>query len=179
MSRVMTSEVKSGANEPIRIDTKFKNIVLKTPGGETLKICFQCGTCTSSCPIAKISDSYRPNQIIRLAQFGAKDKVLSSKTLWLCAACYTCVDRCPQGVEMESVIRTLKNLAAKEGYIPKIFKDLGLTVLETGFLYRIQQLRSKSREEKGLPPLPNPKIEDVKKLADKTGFATIIGEESA
>lgn len=170
----MSNEVKEETSKPLRIDPWFKHKVLEMPGGETLNICFQCGTCTSSCPIAHISDSYRPNQIIRLAQFGLKDKVLSSKTIWLCAACFTCVDRCPQGVEMESVLRTLKNLAVKEGHIPKVFKDLGSAVLETGFAYRVPELRLKSRKDLGLPTLPKAKIEDVKKLAEKTGFIAIV-----
>lgn len=174
----MSNKVKT-YRKPLRIDPEFKNLVLKMPGGETLKICFQCGTCTSSCPIAQIIDTYRPNQLIRLAQFGLKDKVLSSKTIWLCAACSTCVDRCPQGVEMADVLRVLQNLAVKEGYIPRVFKDFGSAILKTGFVYNIPKTRTMKREVAGLPPLSKTKIEDIKKLAEKTGFIDIIkGEES-
>ncbi len=94
------------------MDPKFKYEISKMHGGEKLMRCFQCGTCTSDCPIARFSDTYRPRQIIRMTQLGLKDRVLNSDTLWLCASCFTCTDRCPQDVEVASVIRVLRNLAA-------------------------------------------------------------------
>ncbi|MEM2673750.1 MAG: 4Fe-4S dicluster domain-containing protein, partial [Candidatus Bathyarchaeia archaeon] len=88
---------------PQKIDPKFRHHVIKMPGGENLLQCFQCGTCTSDCPVARFNDKYRPRDIIRMAQLGLKDKVLNSDFLWLCASCFTCTDRCPQGVEVASV----------------------------------------------------------------------------
>ena len=113
------------ANDPIKaseIKPKFKYEISKVPGGEKLMRCFQCGTCTSDCPVARFSGTYRPRQIIRMAQLGLKERVLNSDTLWLCASCFTCTDRCPQNVEVASVIRVLRNLSAKQGRIPQIFK---------------------------------------------------------
>jgi heterodisulfide reductase subunit C len=146
------------------------------PGGEKLKQCFQCGTCTSDCPIARFSDSYRPRQIIRMAQLGLKNRVLSSDTLWLCAACFTCTDRCPQDVEVASVIRILKNAAVQRGFIPPIFKELGSSILESGIAYRIPELRLKKREQAGLPPLPKGNPAAIVKLADATGFSKTLKE---
>jgi heterodisulfide reductase subunit C len=168
------TEKEVTTSKPLRIDPAFKNRVVNMPGGETLKICFQCGTCTSSCPVAQFVDSYRPNQIMRLAQLGLKERILPSKTLWLCTACSTCVDRCPQGVEMASVLRVLQNLAVEEFYIPRLFKDLGAAILRTGFVYNIPNIRIKKREEAGLPPLPQTNIDEIKKLAEKTGFTKIV-----
>lgn len=125
--------------------------------------CFQCGTCTSDCPIAKFSDTYRPRQIIRMAQLGLKNRVLNSDTLWLCAACFTCTDRCPQDVEVASVIRVLRNMAAEKGCIPQVFKEEASSILETGYAYRIPELRIKKRETLKLPPLPKGNVEGIKK----------------
>jgi len=136
------------------IQSDFKYKISKMHGGEKLMRCFQCGTCTSDCPIARFSDTYRPRQIIRMAQLGLKDRVLDSDTLWLCAACFTCTDRCPQDVEVASVIRVLRNLAAEEGHIPQVFKDQCASILESGYAYKIPELRLKKRESSGLPPLP-------------------------
>ena len=88
-------------NKPIKaseINPKFKYELSKVQGSEKILQCFQCGTCTSDCPIAKFSDTYRPRQIIRMAQLGLKERVLKSETLWLCASCFTCTDRCPQDI---------------------------------------------------------------------------------
>lgn len=144
---------KSVKASEIKSDFKYK--ISKMHGGEKLMRCFQCGTCTSDCPIARFSDTYRPRQIIRMAQLGLKDRVLDSDTLWLCAACFTCTDRCPQDVEVASVIRVLRNLAAEEGHIPQVFKDQCASILESGYAYKISELRLKKRESSGLPPLPN------------------------
>ncbi|MDH5770041.1 MAG: 4Fe-4S dicluster domain-containing protein [Candidatus Bathyarchaeota archaeon] len=168
---------KEETNRPWKVDPSFKYEVLKMPGGETLKACFQCGTCTSGCPIARITDSYRPNQIIRMVQLGMRERMLPSKTLWLCTACFTCVDRCPQEVEMESVLRVLKNLAVKEGYIPNVFKELGSNILETGSAYKISEFRIKEREGLELPVLPKTNLDDIKRLAEITGFDSLIKGE--
>jgi len=147
----MTEKKTIRASE-MKPDFKYK--ISKMHGGEKLMRCFQCGTCTSDCPIARFSDTYRPRQIIRMAQLGLKDRVLGSDTLWLCAACFTCTDRCPQDVEVASVIRVLRNLAAEEGHIPQVFKDECTSILESGYAYRIPELRLKKRETVGLPALP-------------------------
>jgi heterodisulfide reductase subunit C len=146
------TEKKSITASEIKSDFKYK--ISKMHGGEKLMRCFQCGTCTSDCPVARFSDTYRPRQIIRMAQLGLKDRVLDSDTLWLCAACFTCTDRCPQDVEVASVIRVLRNLAAEEGHIPQVFKDECTSILESGYAYRIPELRLKKRESVGLPTLP-------------------------
>jgi len=156
------------------MDPKFKYEIAKMSGGEKLMRCFQCGTCTSDCPIARFSDTYRPRQIIRMTQLGLKERVLSSDTLWLCAACFTCTDRCPQDVEVASVIRVLRNLAAEKGFIPQVFKEQGLSILETGYAYKIPELRIKKRETLGLPPLPKGDPESIRKTLRGVGFLKFI-----
>lgn len=144
-------------------DSKFKYQLTRMPGGENLLKCFQCGTCTSDCPIARFSDSYRPRTIIRMAQLGLKDRSLNNNTLWLCTACFTCTDRCPQEVEVASVIRVLRNLAAETGCVPQVFKDQVASVLKSGYAFDIPELRIKKREAMGLPPLPKSNPESVRK----------------
>jgi heterodisulfide reductase subunit C len=153
------------SKEPIKaseIDPKFKYELSRMHGGEKLLKCFQCGTCTSDCPVARFSDTYRPRTIIHMAQLGLKDRVLNSDTLWLCAACFTCTDRCPQGVEVASVIRVLRNLAAEKGIAPQVFKEQATSILDSGYAYKIPSLRIKKRETQGLPPLPKSNPENIR-----------------
>jgi len=175
------SETEKKPIKASEIDPKFKYEIAKMHGGEKLMRCFQCGTCTSDCPIARFSDTYRPRQIIRMAQFGLRERVLSSDTLWLCAACFTCTDRCPQDVEVASVIRVLRNLAVEKGYIPEVFREQGACILESGYAYKIPDLRIKKREALGLPPLPRGNPESVRKTLREVGFLKCIeskGEKS-
>ena len=160
-------------HEPIKaseIDPKFKYEIAKMHGGEKLLKCFQCGTCTSDCPVARFSDAYRPRTIIHMAQLGLKERVLKSDTLWLCAACFTCTDRCPQGVEVASVIRLLRNLAAEKGIVPQVFKDQAASVLESGYAYKIPELRVKKRDSQGLPPLPKGNPKEIRKALKGVKF---------
>jgi heterodisulfide reductase subunit C len=157
--------------QPIKaseIDPQFKYKLAKLPGSEKILKCFQCGTCTSDCPIARYSDSYRPRTLIHLATLGLKNRVLNSDTLWLCAACFTCTDRCPQDIEVASVIRVFRNLAVENGCIPQVFKDQIGAVLDSGYAYKIPELRIKKRETQGLPPLPRCNTENLRKILKNT-----------
>ena len=171
---------KTTTKEPIKayeIDPKFKYELSKMHGSEKLLKCFQCGTCTSDCPVARFSDTYRPRTIIRMAQLGLRERVLKSDTLWLCAACFTCTDRCPQNVEVASVIRVLRNLAAEKGCVPQVFKEQAASVLETGYAYKIPELRVKKRETQGLPPLPKGNPESVRKSLKGVRFLETIAKK--
>ncbi|MFQ6080885.1 MAG: 4Fe-4S dicluster domain-containing protein [Candidatus Bathyarchaeia archaeon] len=175
--RKKTQEKETEQRAVLRItdmDPKFKYVISKIPGAERIMLCFQCGTCTADCPIARFSDSYRPRKLMRMTQLGLKDRVLSSDVIWLCAACFTCVDHCPQDVEIASVLRALRNLAVKEGYMPVVYRGLALNILKTGYAYRIPELRLRKREEQGLPALPKANLESVMKLFDITGFSKTL-----
>lgn len=168
-----TAEIPKNV-ETVRLDPSFKHEVMREHDGETLKMCFQCGTCTSSCPTARFSGSYRPRTVLRMAQLGLREKVLLSEALWLCTACFTCTDRCPQNVEVASVLRVLRNLAVKNGIVPSIYRELASSINETGYAYRIPKLRHRKREESGLPPLPKANLSDVSKLIEITGGSKLL-----
>jgi heterodisulfide reductase subunit C len=172
MSETTQKQIKASEMDP-----KFKYEISKMHGGEKLMRCFQCGTCTSDCPVARFSETYRPRQIIRMAQLGLRERVLNSDTLWLCAACFTCTDRCPQDVEVASVIRVLRNLAAEKGYVPQVFKEQASSILELGYAYRIPELRIKKRESLGLPPLPKGNSESIRKSLEGVGFLKFIEKQ--
>jgi heterodisulfide reductase subunit C len=173
MTEVESTSTSQGKEQPIKaseIDPKFKYELQKMHGSEDILKCFQCGTCTSDCPVARFSDSYRPRTLIHMAQLGLRDRVLNSPTLWLCAACFTCTDRCPQDVEVASVIRVFRNIATEKGCIPQVFKDQAQSLIETGYAYKIPDLRIKKRESQGLPPLPKGNAEAVKKTLKGVKF---------
>lgn len=161
------------------MDPKFKYEVSKIPGAEKIMQCFQCGTCTADCPIARFSETYRPRRIIRMMQLGLKERLLKSDFIWLCATCYACVDRCPQDVEPSNVFRVLVNLAVKEGYLPPGLRTFASNILKTGYAYEIPEIRLNDRKEQNLPPLPEANLESVKKIFDLTGFSKILEKVKA
>ncbi len=88
--------------------------VIEAGGGESIKACYQCGTCTGGCPTAGEMD-YTPRQIIRMVNLGMRDRVLTSSSIWLCASCYQCQVRCPRGVRIADVMAALRSIAIRDG----------------------------------------------------------------
>ena len=68
---------------------------LKRFGAADVSACFSCGNCTAVCPLSS-NDGTFPRRIIRYAQVGMKDALLSSKELWTCYHCGLCSETCPQ-----------------------------------------------------------------------------------
>jgi len=175
----MGAEASTELKETIRssrLDPSFPKEVMKRHGGEKLLLCYLCGSCAGGCPVGRLTTDYNPRQIVRMASLGLKDKVLKSNALWFCTACFTCTDRCPQGLEVASIIRVVRNMAAEKGIVPQVFKELGSNILETGLAYKIPELRLKKREEQKLPPLPTPDTKAVDKLLEASGFPKLIKE---
>ena len=162
------------------MDPRFKYEISKIPGAEKIMLCFQCGTCTADCPIARFSEFYKPRKIARMVQLGLKDRLLSDEALWLCSTCFTCVDHCPQGVEIAGIVRALRNLTVKEkGVMPLVFKELASNLLKTGYVYRIPESRQKRREMKGLPSLPKPNLQDLMKIFKIAGCSEMLEKTKA
>lgn len=96
---------------------RFCEDVLSMPGGEKIRICQQCGTCTGSCPTSYLMD-YGPREIIAMFRAGQIDKVVKSNTIWLCTSCYYCTVRCPAGIKITDLMYELKRLAIKYDLAP-------------------------------------------------------------
>lgn len=76
--------------------------------------CYQCGNCSSGCPLAQEMDLL-PSTVMRFAQLGQKDILLNSGTIWICASCFQCTVRCPKGIDIQAVMDALRQMAMDEG----------------------------------------------------------------
>jgi heterodisulfide reductase subunit C2 len=94
-------------------DEQFRQEVLRLAGAEVLT-CIQCGTCSASCPTAKLMNpSIR--RLIKLCLEGKKEGALHNETLWLCTSCLLCTVRCPRSIRPKAVVSALKDIAEREG----------------------------------------------------------------
>jgi heterodisulfide reductase subunit C len=84
------------------------------PGGESIRLCIQCGTCTASCPNAHRME-HSPSQLIAMARAEMEKEVLSSNAMWYCLSCYLCTARCPRGVKITDLLHTLEYMALNKG----------------------------------------------------------------
>lgn len=170
------AEIQSRATtHHYKVDPDFKHELMRVPGGETFKNCYQCGVCTATCPIARFTAVFRPNKIIHMAKLGIRD-VVKDDAVWLCVVCYSCREKCPQGVEVPDVLRALKNMAVENGCVPAPFKEFAVNILKTGLAYNVPESRTARRQKLGLPPLPKPNLDDLKKLAEVTHLDKVIKE---
>ena len=153
----------------------FRRLLTETPGAEKLMLCYQCGTCTADCPVAKRVEEFRPRRIARLAAYGQKERLLGGDTLWLCAGCYTCYERCPENVQISEIVSALRKLALSDGIIHPTYKALMESLAEMGYIYEIGEFENEMREDDGLPPAPEPDTVQIKAIMEKTGFLKRLG----
>ena len=78
-----------------------------------LSRCSHCLGCGGGCPVSQDMD-YMPNVILRMIQFGQKERVLKSSTIWMCVGCNTCSNVCPNAVDMAAVMDALRQIAILE-----------------------------------------------------------------
>ncbi len=148
----------------------FRKLVMESHGAEKLMHCYQCGTCTSDCPIAKRVDEFRPRNIARLVMYGQKDRLLEGDLLYLCAGCYTCYEHCPQEVHVSEIVSALRKISLDEGHLLPGFKALMEGVAEMGYIYEIDEFENEMREDEDLPHAPEPDVEAIEKIMRITGF---------
>jgi len=87
---------------------------IEKEAGTSVNLCYQCGKCTAGCPAAFAMD-YPPRQVIRLLQLNLLDEALDAGSIWVCASCETCSARCPRGVDIASLMDTLRREALQQG----------------------------------------------------------------
>lgn len=92
-------------------------------GGDTLKKCFQCATCSVACPIAP-EDSPFPRKEMIAASWGLKDRLVGSADIWLCHECGDCTTLCPRGAAPGDVLSAIRSYAIKEYAQPKAIADM-------------------------------------------------------
>lgn len=167
-------------SSPKQPSIDFAESVQKEHGGETLMLCFQCGTCSGSCPSGRLT-SYRTRKLIRKAQLGLEDEVLQSPDLWMCTTCYACMERCPRGVEIVDIITILRNKAVSKGIMSDEHKKVGQYLLANGATIPLNPKYEEIREKLGLPRRPvntlgdKKALEDFQKVLKATGFDKLLG----
>ncbi len=98
----------------VRGNNTFVEEICAIPGGEGIRLCIQCGTCSASCPNANKME-HTPRKLIAMARAGMREEVLSSNSMWLCASCYLCTVRCPRGIKQTDLMHALEYLAVRAG----------------------------------------------------------------
>jgi len=115
----------------LEIVSPFKEGIdaIKETGGETFRLCYQCGLCDTVCPWNRVR-VFLPRKIVREAQFGLSE--IESEDIWVCTSCKNCVQWCPRGVEIIDIGISLRRIASKWGTPPKSIHSAGASLAAEG-----------------------------------------------
>ncbi|HIJ79988.1 MAG: quinone-interacting membrane-bound oxidoreductase complex subunit QmoC [Desulfobulbaceae bacterium] len=95
----------------IRVEPDLNFIkFLKSAGGDTLKKCYQCATCSVVCPLSSDNKPFPRKEMI-WAQWGLKDRLVADPDVMLCHQCGDCTAYCPRGAKPGDVLGAIRAYA--------------------------------------------------------------------
>ncbi len=103
---------------------------LKAAGGDTLKKCFQCATCSVVCALSPEQKPYPRKEMI-YSQWGLKDRLVNDVDVWLCHFCNDCSTHCPRGARPGDTLRAIRALSFRHFAFPSF---MGKVVGEAKYL---------------------------------------------
>lgn len=90
---------------------------VKGAGGETLKKCYQCATCSTVCNLSP-DDRPFPRKEMLMASWGQSTELMKDPDVWLCYQCNDCTTYCPRGARPGDVLAAVRSFAYKHFSFP-------------------------------------------------------------
>ena len=115
-----------------------------------LSLCYQCATCSGSCPVARFDGRYNPRVMVLKTLHERGDEVVNSPALWWCLSCYTCQERCPQNIKITEFIIEVQNKSYLIGNAPQKFIKTLDSLRKNGIVSPISGFIEKQRNKLGL-----------------------------
>jgi heterodisulfide reductase subunit C len=152
---------------------------------DNLEQCLQCGKCVGICPVASLSPSFNPRQIINDVLSGSHVRWIVSEEIWRCFWCGSCYTVCPMDIHFPLLVMQLRYqaIASRHGlkYIVP-FKRFAVRAREDGLTFAPGSARGRERimglrGSIGLAPWPEVSEKartEYRELFDLTGTTEFL-----
>ncbi|MFC1499942.1 quinone-interacting membrane-bound oxidoreductase complex subunit QmoC [Candidatus Zixiibacteriota bacterium] len=110
-------QTTGGRSIPVDPDLEFIR-ALRRSGGESLKKCYQCGTCSASCPLSPDQHPF-PRKEMAWALWGMKDQLMTDPDVWLCHHCNDCSTNCPRCGRPGDVLAAVREQTVQHYAFPR------------------------------------------------------------
>lgn len=127
-----------GTNKIAEPDLKFIR-ELKKNGGDDLKKCYQCATCSVVCNRSP-EDKPFPRKEMLMAQWGQTEKLMQDPDIWLCYQCNDCNARCPRGAKPGDVLAAIRLQIYKYYAFPSFMAKALATPKALPFLFIVPMI---------------------------------------
>jgi heterodisulfide reductase subunit D len=77
--------------------------------------CLDCGICTGSCPVSKVTPDFSPRLMVEKALMEEEENPLEDINIWSCLSCGQCSSRCPSKIDYPEFVRLVREEAVKQG----------------------------------------------------------------
>ena len=147
------------SDQIVKPDLEFTKEIIAA-GGESLKKCYQCSTCTVVCDVTPDRKPF-PRKEMLYAQWGLKDKLLASPDVWLCHQCSDCTAHCPRGAKPGEVLGAVRKMTIQEYSSPscmgKMVNDakFALILFAIPTIIFLFELFIQGHLTNGIPRIPN------------------------
>jgi len=84
-------------------DPKLRKLIENAAHADST-LCWSCSSCDLECPVNIATSRLRPQKIVRMANLGCLDELLSLPEIWYCLTCGHCNNVCPNLVRPAALI---------------------------------------------------------------------------
>jgi heterodisulfide reductase subunit C len=113
---------------------------IETISGQNISLCYQCGKCSATCPLASKMDLL-PHQVVRYLQLGLRE-VFNSNSHWLCATCFSCETQCPRGIDVSKICEALRIIELRKDPRDLRIEQLSPEIPQQGLVSAFRKLTS-------------------------------------
>jgi len=89
----------------------FSDIIEKT----NIRLCLECGKCSSSCPITRTNPEFSPRMTVKRVLTGGEEIPVNDGGIWNCLICGLCTERCPSDVRYVDFMKACREKASLTG----------------------------------------------------------------